>query len=137
MQLVLKIAASRLGTREQAGLKDNPWIVALLAAVGLRNEHDETAWCSAFMNWVMRQAGLQGTGSAAARSWLAWGVPLAVPVVGCVVVFKRDPNPAQGHVALFLADLGDTLLVLGGNQGNAVSVAEYPKERMLGYRTAA
>lgn len=127
-------AVTKLGQHEIAGGADNSFIVECLRRVGLPHEHDETAWCSAFMNWCMEESGHRGTGRANARSWLAWGKSLAAPELGCVVVFSRPPKPAEGHVGLFLADLGSWIVVLGGNQDNQVGVKCYPKDHFLGYR---
>jgi hypothetical protein len=74
--------------------------------------------------------------AAAARSWLAWGRKLDKPTVGCVVVFWRGKRDGwQGHVGFYAgrAKNGD-ILVLGGNQSDAVSIRPYPMERLLGYR---
>lgn len=133
----LAIAQKYLGTREGTGESDNALVVKWLEAVGPFH-HDETPWCSAFANAVMREAGIKGTGKANARSWLKWGQPLAAPKLGCVVVFSRPPLPASGHVAFYVGDgPNHSLRVLGGNQGNRVCVATYPRERLLGYRWPA
>ena len=92
--------------------------------------------CSAYANWCMHQAGVDGTGSAAARSWLRWGVPLAAPRPGCIVVLWRGtPNDrAHGHVAFLERAEGRTLYLLGGNQRNQVCVEPRPITQLLGYR---
>jgi uncharacterized protein (TIGR02594 family) len=97
---------------------------------------DETPWCSAFANWCCKEAGLQGTGSAAARSWLKWGEALEKPVEGCIVVLRRQPNPASGHVGFFVRQLGDMIEVLGGNQGDCVKRSWFHAGDVLGYRVA-
>lgn len=77
------------------------------------------AWCSAFVNWCMRQAGIPGTGSAIARSWLHWphGEELHEPRVGAVVVFpRRGPESDRGHVALVWSIQGAEIEILGANQ---------------------
>jgi uncharacterized protein (TIGR02594 family) len=81
-------------------------------------------------------AGFPGTGNASARSWLEWGgVSLDFPVYGCVVVLWRgSKNGALGHVGFFVGMQGPKLLLLGGNQGNEVSIRPYPKERVIGLR---
>lgn len=131
----LAIARAELGTREVAGAGDNPRIVAYLKSTTLpapANANDETAWCSAFANWCVEQADYAGTDSAWARSWLHWGKATTTPQPGCITVFSRDTN--SGHVAFFLEETATHVKVLGGNQGNAVSIAQYPKSRLLGYR---
>ncbi len=111
-------------------------VVAYLKATGVGRSSDETAWCSAFVNWCMLMASFPGTGKANARSWLEWGgASLDFPVYGCVVVLWRgSQGGALGHVGFFVGMQGDNLLLLGGNQGNAVSVRPYSKERVLGLR---
>ena len=111
-------------------------VVAYLRATGVGRSNDETAWCSAFVNWCMLMASFPGTGKANARSWLDWGgISLEFPVYGSVVVLWREKrNGALGHVGFFVGMDGDNLLLLGGNQGNAVSVRRYSKERVVGIR---
>jgi len=124
----MKIATDELGVKELKGKKkNNPRILEYLRTVG-KFPTDETAWCSAFANWVMLQSGHRGTLKANARSWLNWGYPLKVPTYGCIVVFKRGNSNWQGHVAFFLGFEGSKVKVLGGNQGDAVSVGRYPKK---------
>jgi uncharacterized protein (TIGR02594 family) len=72
------------------------------------------------------------TNSAWARSWLNWGVATDDPIPGTIVVFSRGQN--AGHVAFYLDEDGDRIQVLGGNQGNAVTIAWFPKANLLGYR---
>lgn len=93
---------------------------------------------SSFACTCVDEAGYNSPKSAAARSWLKWGVELDGPRLGCIVVFDRsDPsNPNAAHVAFYAQPSFDTtkILVLGGNQRNRVCVAPYDKEKVLGYR---
>lgn len=121
--------------REVPGAGDSPDIQAYLATCAGGFDDDETPWCSAFVNWCMTQAGIRGTNRANARSWLSWGKALSEPRPGCVVVLWRDkPNLAKGHVGFFSEMNGSDLVLLGGNQGNAVSFRRYPQYRLLAYR---
>jgi uncharacterized protein (TIGR02594 family) len=135
--LWLAIASRELGVREYPGAAANPRIRHYHEATSLKATSDEVPWCSAFANWCMDEAGLSGTGSAAARSWLRWGVGLAEPRPGAIAVLRRGTNPAQGHVAFFLSRRGAFLELLGGNQGNQVRVSSYPGRLLLGYRWPA
>jgi uncharacterized protein (TIGR02594 family) len=101
---------------------NNPRILEYFAATqhnGKGHWTESNSWCSAFVNWCVRQSGITGTRSAMARSWLHWhqGEKLDQPRVGAVVVFPRPPNPQQGHVAMVWSIRDDHLEVLGGNQG--------------------
>ena len=132
----LKIARQELGVAEKPGATHNPRIIEYLKSTTLgspENQQDETPWCSAFVNWVLQKAGVEPrTNSAWARSWLNWGVATDNPIPGTIAVFSRGQN--AGHVAFYLDEDEDRIKVLGGNQGNAVSVAWYPRTALLGYR---
>jgi len=129
-------AGNYVGLYELPGsAKDHPQIVAWLAACGLPSQHDETAWCSAFANAVMREAGFRTLNLANARSWLNWGAPLQQWRFGCVGVYSAaDRGPDAGHVGFPLQEDPKTHLVLGGNQQNHVCVSPYDRGRLLGYR---
>lgn len=129
----LPIAMAELGVREAPGDADNPRIVEYHQATTLRATDDEVPWCSAFACWVMQRAGVSSARSAAARSWLTWGQSSPLRP-GAVVVLSRGTNPAQGHVGFALAWNDALVWLLGGNQGDAVSVAAYRRERVVGVR---
>jgi uncharacterized protein (TIGR02594 family) len=117
----LEVAKRELGTQEMRGSANNPRVLAYHATTSLHARNDETAWCSAFVNWTMQQAGYQGTGSAAARSWSTWGQAVQRDAQhvrpGDVIVFPRGSNPAQGHVAIVSEVRADgSVVVIGGNQ---------------------
>lgn len=115
---------------------------------------DEVPWCSSFVNRIAWMLRLPRSKSAMARSWLEVGLPVydALPKIGWdVVVLSRgrgeQPGPnvldAPGHVGFYagfssFTDRGGTernqVLVLGGNQGDAVSVRPYDYDRILGVR---
>lgn len=100
----------------------------------------ETAWCAAFANASLAQAGLKGTGSLAARSFETWGegVDPSQAMPGDVAVFSRpEAGPNAGHVGFFQGYNPDgSIRVLGGNQSNSVSVTDMPASQLLGIRRA-
>lgn len=137
----LTIARGELGTREYTqwapgpnGEQSNPRVEEYQRAANGR-EDDDIAWCSSFVCWVMEAAGLPSTNAGAARSWMRWGEALAAPRPGCVVVLWRERKEGyKGHVGLFeRADDKGRLVLLGGNQANAVRTAPFPTSRVLGY----
>lgn len=66
-----------------------------------------------------------------AKDWCNWGVKIAKPMDGCVVVFEREGG---GHVGFVVGETVDGFLsVLGGNQKNKVSIAKFNKDRVVGY----
>ncbi len=131
----LKQAWREFGQAERAGANDNPRIVALFRDAGHPDVvRDEVAWCAAFCGACLERAGLRATRSLMARSYLKWGEALAEPRVGAIAVFSRGSNPAEGHVGFWLGETEDSIVLLGGNQSNAVSVARYAKAHLLGLR---
>ena len=131
----LKEAWREFGQAEQAGARANPRIVALFRDAGHPSvKRDEVAWCAAYLGACLERADIRSTRSLMARSYLSWGERLSEPRIGAVAVFSRGRNPALGHVGFWLGETDDHVMLLGGNQGNAVSVARYPKSRLLGLR---
>ena len=138
MQIVYDKAKEYVGVSEVVGSKHNPSIIAMFKASGHEwVRDDETPWCAAFVNAVLADCDLRGTGKLNARSFLEWGEPvdLADAKHGDVVVFWRgSPDGWQGHVGFFAGTAGQNVMVLGGNQSNKVSIAAYGKDRLLGVR---
>ena len=134
------LASEEVGMQEIKGPMHNAEIVQMFADVGHSwVKDDETAWCAAFVGAMLERAGLVSTRKLNARSYLDWGkeVELENAQPGDIVIFSRgDPNGWQGHVAFFVKDSGVFIEVLGGNQSDEVSVARYPKSRLLGVRRA-
>lgn len=126
-------AKKYVGTREIPGVKHEPRILSWWKAIkrgGIKT--DEVPWCAAYVGAMLEAVGIQSTRFESAKSYLSWGVPLREPVLGCVVVFTRDGG---GHVGFVMGqDERGRLMVLGGNQGNAVTIAPFDRARVAGYR---
>ncbi|MDO9384228.1 MAG: TIGR02594 family protein [Hyphomicrobiaceae bacterium] len=123
------------GQAERAGALHNPRIVKLYADAGHASvANDEVAWCAAFLGACLARSGIRGTGSLMARSYASWGKPVAEPEAGCIAVLTRTADPALGHVGFVVGATADTLFLLGGNQSDAVSVAAFPKSRLVAVR---
>lgn len=130
----LEIAEKEIGVKENSEPgKDNPRIVEYHSTTTLKATNDETPWCSAFVNWCMAQAGIKGTRSAAARSWIDWGEVLATPREGCVVVMKRGAPPS-GHVGFFIRYNDKYICVLGGNQSDQVKYSQFLRSDVIAFR---
>ena len=131
------IAESLKGTREIAGGRHNPAILRMWESIRAPFRDDETPWCAGFVGHCLEEAGFHSTRSAAARSYERWqyGARLARPVYGCIVVFWRgNPKGWSGHVGFVVGqDQKGRLLVLGGNQGNAVNVKPFSPKRLVGF----
>lgn len=126
-------AYRHIGTREIPGVKHEPKILQWWKAIkrgGIKD--DETPWCAAFVGACLEAAGITSTRFESARSYENWGTPLAEPVQGCIVTFTRMGG---GHVGFVVGQDGSgNLLVLGGNQGNAVNVKAFLRSRATAYR---
>lgn len=133
----MRLAFGEYGEAEVPGPRHNPRVVEYHQSTSYRATSDEVPWCSSFVCWVLERAGIRSTRSARARSWMTWkgAIKLPSPVSGCVVVLRRGRNPAQGHVGFFLATHhgGKLVVVLGGNQGDTVSVRRFHAVDVLGY----
>ncbi len=140
-----QIAERYLGIREVPGAQHHPMIVAWLNRIAAWAKDDETPWCAAFVDHPAFELDLPRPRSLGARSWLTVGNPVELSQARRgfdVVVLSRgtapQPGPevlrAPGHVGWFSRLEGEKVYLLGGNQGNAVSIAGYPIDRVLGVR---
>lgn len=130
-------ARKLLGLQEIPGLRTAPEIAELWADAGIKISDDETPWCAAFVGGCLKRAGVKPTGSAAARSYSTWGFDVfdlgleGIPV-GAIVVYRRDPNPLQGHVGFAVGRTAEGhILTLGGNQADKVSIRPFKRERLI------
>ena len=102
---MIQIALSQYGIKETPGEADNPEVLKYFDEIGFNGSQlkDETAWCSAFMNWVAKKSGRKYSGKLNAKSWLEIGTQTAIPQIGDVVVLQRGPIGSwKGHVGLCL-----------------------------------
>lgn len=136
MKLILK-ALSQYGIREVNGNKDHPQILAYFESLGFDGSklQEETAWCSAYVNWVAKECGYPYSGKLNARSWLTIGQATETPDIGDIVVLWREsPESWKGHVGFYISQNQQYIYLLGGNQKNMVCIQPYDKKRVLDYR---
>lgn len=132
---------------EYLGLKENTsktahnqTILDMLTAMGSFNgearawwQEDETPWCGLFVGYCLGVVGRY-----VIKEWYrarAWESTLLTklnkPAYGCIVTFTRDGG---GHVGFLMGlDNKGNLMILGGNQSNAVSIVPFAKERATGF----
>lgn len=131
-------AMKERGVHETPGSDDNPVILRYWREAGIQGGTSENiAWCAVFTNAMLARAGVKGTGSALAKSFLKWGVAVREPTTGCIVVIDRGNDPSFGHVGMFVKKDDEHVWILGGNQGDAVSIAAFPLSRKPRYRLPA
>lgn len=156
-----------LKVRERNGDRNHPAIqwAHELCRLG-ESVADEVPWCSSVVNLAAALTFHRRSESAAARSWLnaQLGILVTNPDLfretltrmqrvhekNGVLVFRRgagrgqlgaDVLDAPGHVAVFdgyqTVVLPDHVDVIGGNQGNAMTVQRYPIADLLGILVVA
>ncbi len=135
----LAIARAEVGVHELPGKAHSTRVLEYLSVCSLLSRLmrlvDETPWCSAFVNFCLMGSGMAITRSAMARSWIKAGTPLESPKVGAVCVLTRkSATPGSGHVGFVVAWDAHRVCMLGGNQGNKVCEAWYPRSRVVAYR---
>lgn len=139
----LEHALSDAGVHEVKG-GENPRIIEMDSHTSLKAKEDEVPWCAAAVNCWLEECFIDGTKSAAAKSFLNWGVELATPREGCICVIQQRTAGADAvtgsssgyHVALWLDQDTDYVYLWGGNQSDSVKKSAFPlsKYRVCGYR---
>lgn len=130
-------ARNYLGMREIRGPHHNPRILKLWKDAGVPIGNDEVAWCGAFVGGVLAEVGIHPPATpGGARSYLNLPVTIDKPAYGCIVIFWRGSRAGwKGHVGFVVGEtVHGALMVLGGNQGDTVSIKPFDKGRVLGYR---
>lgn len=137
----LDVAKKELNQKEIIGPEHNPRIVAYHATTTLKANNDETPWCSSFVNWCLKQAGIKGTDSATAISWLSWGKPTSAKSGAIIVIYNTNAansslTSSGNHVGFLVQETATHYQILGGNQSNKVKISSYPKTAwsLKGYR---
>lgn len=134
-------ARNYIGIRENPGKNaHSPLILSMLDRMGQFSgespawwRDDETPWCGLFVGFC-----LGVTGRYVVREWYrasAWQseqmTKLDQPAYGCIATFTRSGG---GHVGFVVGrDAQNHLMILGGNQSNAVSIAPFQVSRVTGY----
>jgi uncharacterized protein (TIGR02594 family) len=127
---------------EKLGLNEYQHRTVLQEYIGV--DPKRVQWCAAFVNAVLQESELPDNydhpNPYMARSFLEWGEAVDSPQQGDVVVFPRGNTGWKGHVGFYLDSvvMNDTVYyrILGGNQGNSVSIDLYLAHTALGIRRA-
>ena len=140
-------------------MSDLPWMVEAKKVLGLHETRDRAVlakwlksdgktlgdpsklpWCGDFVDTAIELAlpdeprpGKLGENPYWALNWLLFG-KACNPAYGAVVAFER---PGGGHVGFLVGQDEKRFYVLGGNQGDTVSVTPIDRGRARGYRWPA
>jgi uncharacterized protein (TIGR02594 family) len=144
----IRVVRREIGTHEIPGPQHNPRIMEYIRTCTniqqtaaqrryVEREGEEgVEWCSAFVNWCLRQVNIVGTNHALASSWVNWGIPLTEPKQGAIVCFSWSGGNYINHVA-FCDEINDQFQMLGGNQtglGGQVSAVAFSRSKAKHYR---
>lgn len=134
---ILVEAVKHIGVKEIVGSKHNQVILDWAKELGLERTYtnDEIPWCGLFIAYCAKSAGVEVVKKPLwALSWSNYGTKVEEPMLGDILTFKRDGG---GHVGIYVGEDKDCYHVLGGNQGNAVSVTRIVKSRLYQARRTA
>lgn len=127
------------GIKEIPGPESNSVIIGW--AKNLKNwisswyVNDDTPWCGLFIAELCRRAGLPVVKEPLrALAWGDWGRAVPRPMLADLLGFKREGG---GHVGIYIGEDAAAYYVLGGNQGNAVSITRILKNHLVFARRTA
>lgn len=117
-------------TVEGSKAVDKMWIDSKLR--GLVGTAKDVPWCAAYTNANLERAGIRSPRKDSSASYDTWGIKLSEPKYGCIVRFSRSGG---GHVGFCVGKTTDgKLLILGGNQSDAVNIKAFSTDRVVAYR---
>src|SRR6476661_1189371 len=118
-------AASLLG-----GLSGNSLVADARRYIGTNPTGRSSLWCGAFMDKVLKDAGLPGGGNLA-LGYLHYGHRIAGPQVGAIAVMGRRRG---GHVGVVSGlDPNGNPIIVSGNHNRTVAESVYPRGRIIAY----
>ena len=127
------------GLREAPGAASSPRILEMAGHVGAHSYYkaDATPWCAlALADWVKQAGFTLPFDPLAAKNWAKFGTPVALKeaALGDVLVMERVGG---NHVTMYVGEDDRNFYGLGGNQGNEVCIAAFPKSRITHVRRCA
>jgi uncharacterized protein (TIGR02594 family) len=132
-------AEEELGETEIEGKKQNNPRILEYHATTKGAKTDESPWCASFVNWVLKESGYEGAGSAWSHDWKKWGDGLSKPAVGSVAFIdwgKVNPKKnGKGHVGFLVGKTSkNRIVLLGGNQSDQVRYTAFKESQIQAYR---
>ena len=131
------IAAKALGLGDTAWREtgSNINITALWDEIGYNGAQyaDETAWCAVFVGAILKRSSSKFIKTASSRAYGKYGIEVPIENLqkgDIVVFFRKGISSVYGHVGFATGiQTSDTIEILGGNQGDTLSVRTYSKSR--------
>lgn len=130
-------AVELYGVTEIVGSKNNPVILGWAKEVKLEKVYDADSipWCGLFIATIMKRADREPVKDPLfALNWNNFGVKIGQPMLGDILTFTRKGG---GHVGLYVGEDVAAYHVLGGNQGDKVSIVRIGKDRLSQVRRPA
>jgi uncharacterized protein (TIGR02594 family) len=93
-------------------------------------------WCAIWANAKLEQSGIGGTRSASSQSFRHSPnfVALQRPAIGALAVFWRNSRTSGlGHIGFYMGETPTQILVLGGNESDAVRQQFETRNQLIGY----
>lgn len=135
----LKLATDFLKLQETPGADTNPLINDMFKALGYAKNNELTAWCSAFVGWILKKSGHKYLATLRARDWLAYpGTTKKLDELkqgDIVVIWRVSETGNLGHVGFYIDQDKENIYILGGNQSDEVNISPFKKMRFLGGKT--
>lgn len=129
-----------IGVREVVGPGNEPTIINWATKAGIDYRSDDIPWCGLFIAHCVSSTLIEEPLPAnplGARNWLKFGAPVPIGLGSILVFFRGKRDGWQGHVGFYAGEDDEALHVLGGNQGNSVSITRIKRDRLLGARWPA
>lgn len=123
-------AVELFGVTESVGNVNNPIIMGWARELSLQNVYtaDSIPWCGLFAAIIIHRAGRQVVNQPLwALNWNNFGVRVQQPMLGDILTFTRKSG---GHVGFYVFETTTHYGVLGGNQGDKVSIVLIDKKRL-------
>jgi len=137
----IQAALGFMNTAEITGPKSNETILKWAKDIGIGDiyTNDDIAWCGLFFATCMKLADRPVPVPKDKYDYLRalkyktlWqAVQPSTEGLGDILIFQREGG---GHIGFYVAESPTTYSVLGGNQGNRVSIVEIAKSRCVAIR---
>lgn len=127
-----------IGLKEDTSAASNQRLLQMARDLNIAYDDDDIPWCGLFVgHCIASQLPREPlpANPLGARAYQRFGKDVA-PQPGAVMVFWRESKASgKGHVGFYVAEnaAGD-FLILGGNQGDQVSIIRKPRDRFIDAR---